>query len=88
MYKPKVTNLSATSTQQSHDCGTVLVTLIIKNEGDAICYFDFDEDVSTTTSFPLEPGEVLTIEDLHIRRLNYKTSAGTTTVRLVRLHQR
>lgn len=84
--RPLPRQLSATTTEQTHQVGPGMKALMIKNTGNNDVYVDFDNAIDTSNSYLLEAGETLTLEfgfiDFH-----YKAVTGTSTLHIIKIIQ-
>ena len=83
--RPKPLQLAVTTDEQTTQMGPSLKALLIKNIGSNTVYVDFDNPIVTAQSYPLEPGETLTMEWDFVR-LHYK-GAGTSTLNIIKIIQ-
>ena len=86
MARPITTQLAVASTENTHQIGSGLKSILIKNQGTTDCYIEFDRVIDTARSYLLEAGEAVTIESPFIR-LYFKTASGTTTLYLLKILQ-
>ena len=79
----QVTHIDVTNADSSHtDFSPVVYRVTIKNVGAVTCYFNLN-GAATTTHFPLDPADEITIGLATITDVHAITAAGTTTLSIV-----
>jgi hypothetical protein len=80
---PKSKKLSVTSSEDTYLMGAGLKAFTVINEGTTTCQVDFDRSV-TDDSWQLLAGQGIELE-ASVIRLFFKTSSGTTTLRVLKV---
>lgn len=78
--------LNATTTEQTEQLGPALRSVMIRNDGGAKVYIDFDNAIDTNNSYILEIGETLTM-DWNFVQLHYQAVTNTATLSIIKIIQ-
>ena len=84
MGRPLSKQISPTTTENTILLGTGYSTLYIKNTGPGDCYIEFDKAVDTASSYVLESGETI-ILDQNVIRLHYRTVNRTAKIYILKI---